>query len=145
MDSITLKCQISTVGTAEPVGLKITLDNQDVLTLDSVPEQVTEFSYDLADTDGDHTLVFEMFGKTPAHTVVDDQGNIVSDAMINISKISVDDIDITQVVHELSVYRHDFNGSQPMIEDKFYGDMGCNGTVTLNFTTPIYLWLLENM
>ena len=86
-----------------------------------------------------------MFGKTPAHTVVDEQGNIVSDAMINISKISVDDIDITQVVHELSVYQHDFNGSQPVIEDKFYGDMGCNGTVRLNFTTPIYLWLLENM
>jgi hypothetical protein len=23
--------------------------------------------------------------------------------------------------------------------------MGCNGTVSLKFTTPIYMWLLETM
>ena len=46
---------------------------------------------------------------------------------------------------EQAVYTHDFNGTQPEIEDTFFGEMGCNGTVSLRFTTPIYLWLLENM
>jgi hypothetical protein len=44
-----------------------------------------------------------------------------------------------------AVYTHDFNGSQPPVDDKFFGDLGCNGTVSLKFTAPTYLWLLENM
>ena len=125
MDSITLKCQISTVGTAKPVGLKITLDGKDILTLDSVQEPMTEFSYDLADTDGDHTLVFEMFGKTPAHTVVDDQGNIVSDAMLRVENITFDGIDCTNIAVTQGQYCHDFNGSSEEIQDQFFGDLGC--------------------
>ena len=27
----------------------------------------------------------------------------------------------------------------------FFGNMGCNGYVSLKFATPIYLWLLEHM
>ena len=42
-------------------------------------------------------------------------------------------------------FQHDFNGTQPEIKDTFFGEMGCNGTVSLRFTTPIYLWLLEHM
>jgi hypothetical protein len=65
--------------------------------------------------------------------------------MLTISNISIDDIDIDQLLIEKAEYTHDFNGSQDTITDKFYGDMGCNGTVTFEFTTPFYLWLLENM
>jgi len=46
---------------------------------------------------------------------------------------------------KLAQYQHDFNGTGNPTIDKFYGEMGCNGTVSLKFTTPIYLWLLENM
>jgi hypothetical protein len=65
--------------------------------------------------------------------------------MLSIANISFDDIKIEQLVIDQSVYHHSFNGSQAPIEDKFFGDMGCNGHVSLPFTTPIYLWLLENM
>jgi len=44
-----------------------------------------------------------------------------------------------------ATYTHNFNGTQAETTDKFYGEMGCNGTVSLRFTTPIYLWLLETM
>ena len=43
------------------------------------------------------------------------------------------------------IYRHDYNGTTDPFDDEFYGEMGCNGTVSLKFTTPIYLWLLENL
>jgi hypothetical protein len=47
---------------------------------------------------------------------------------------------------EQAEYHHDCNGTaQQVILDKFYREMGCNGTVSLKFTTPVYLWLLENM
>jgi len=46
---------------------------------------------------------------------------------------------------ELATYTHDFNGTKELTQEKFYGVMGCNGTVSLKFATPIYLWLLENM
>mgnify|MGYP003352455181 CR=1 FL=1 len=42
-------------------------------------------------------------------------------------------------------YRHDYNGTGQPTEDNFFGVLGCNGTVELRFTTPIYLWLLEHM
>ena len=37
------------------------------------------------------------------------------------------------------------NGTQPEIADNFFGIAGCNGTISFRFSTPIYLWLLENM
>ena len=105
-----------------------------------------EIQYSLSDDDdGRHELTFELFGKLPEHTILDKDGNIVSDAMITISNIEIDKIDINQIVQFQAVYNHDFNGTQAPKEDKFYGDMGCNGQLKLKFTTPFYLWLLENM
>jgi hypothetical protein len=42
-------------------------------------------------------------------------------------------------------YQHDFNGTGKLTTQNFYGELGCNGTVSLKFSTPIYIWLLENM
>jgi hypothetical protein len=49
------------------------------------------------------------------------------------------------MVTEVAAYHHDTNGSTAPVTDSFYGTMGCNGRVEMRFTTPIYLWLLENM
>lgn len=86
-----------------------------------------------------------MSGKTPKQTVIDHQGNIVSDVLLQITNIEVDGIDISTVFAEKSTYTHDFNGSGDTVVDRFYGSMGCNGSVKLDFSTPFYLWLLENM
>jgi hypothetical protein len=95
--------------------------------------------------DQPHVLEFVLSGKTIDHTQITNQGEITSDVTVRIQDISFDDISIDQIVSELAEYNHDFNGTQPSIVDRFYGEMGCNGTVRLQFTTPIYLWLLENM
>jgi hypothetical protein len=62
-----------------------------------------------------------------------------------VSNIQFDGIDCQYLTTTLAQYQHDFNGTGNPTIDKFYGEMGCNGTVSLKFTTPIYLWLLENM
>jgi hypothetical protein len=81
----------------------------------------------------------------PEHTKIDEQGNIISDATLQISNVSIDELDVDQLFLEKCVYTHDFNGTQPKIEDTFHGIAGCNGTISLKFNTPVYLWLLENM
>ena len=100
--------------------------------------------FDDAD-DESHVLEFVLSGKTIEHTKITDQGEIVSDVTVRIEDIAFDDIIIDQIVSELAEYHHDFNGTQTATVDRFYGEMGCNGTIRLKFTTPIYLWLLENM
>ena len=95
--------------------------------------------------DESHVLEFVLSGKTIEHTKITDQGEITSDVTVRIQDIAFDDIEIDQIFSELAEYHHDFNGTQPAIVDQFYGEMGCNGTVRMEFTTPIYLWLLENM
>ena len=100
--------------------------------------------FDDAD-DQTHVLEFVLSGKTSEHTQITEQGEITSDVRVRIQDIAFDDIEIDQIFSELAEYHHNFNGSQPAIVDRFYGEIGCNGTVRLEFTTPIYLWLLENM
>ena len=107
---------------------------------------VQEISVEFDDADDEsHVLEFVLSGKTSEHTQITEQGEIVSVVIIRIQDIAFDDIVIDQMFSELAEYHHDFNGSQPALVDRFYGVMGCNGTVRLEFTTPVYLWLLENM
>jgi hypothetical protein len=106
--------------------------------------QEITLEFDDAD-DESHVLEFVLSGKTIKHTKITDQGKITSDVTVRIENISFDNIEIDQIVSELAEYHHDFNGTQSAVIERFYGEIGCNGTVRLEFTTPIYLWLLENM
>jgi hypothetical protein len=143
-DSVTLKFNVSSTNYAVPLGIRVSIDH-DIMYENTHVSAPADVQCSLSDNDGEHELTFELFGKLPEHTQIDDAGSIVSDAVLGISGIEIDEIDIDQIVQFQSVYTHDFNGTQEPVDDKFYGSMGCNGTVRLKFTTPIYLWLLENM
>lgn len=90
-------------------------------------------------------LLIVMSGKNDGHTELDAVGNITADRVIEISNVSLDNIDIDILYRELSEYTHNFNGTAEKTTEKFYGTMGCNGAVTFEFTGPVYRWLLENM
>jgi hypothetical protein len=92
-----------------------------------------------------YTVEIEMSGKLPEHTVIDNQGNIVEDRMIEISAFSLDEIALVYLFTDNCKYAHDFNGSQTAIVDKFFGNMGCNGIVKFEFSAPLHIWMLENM
>ena len=141
---ITFACQVQPTNSAVPLGLRVLLDQVAIFETAHVTETV-QLNHEISDADGEHELTFELFGKLPEHTKITETGEIVSDALFEISNITLDGIDLDQIVQSVAMYNHDFNGSQAAINDKFYGHMGCNGTVTLKFTTPVYLWLLENM
>ncbi len=95
--------------------------------------------------DEKYTVEIEMSGKLPEHTIIDDQGNIVKDRMIEISAFFLDEIALVQLFTDNCKYAHDFNGSQAAVVDKFFGNMGCNGIVKFEFSAPVYTWMLENM
>lgn len=144
-DTFSITADVETNSSDNPLGLEVWLDNKLVQNFDSVTGQsVVSVKVEDAD-DVEHELKFVLKNKTQQHTIVDDSGNIVKDCVIEIKNIKFDEIELGHLFVEQAVYTHDFNGSGSTIQDKFYGTMGCNGSVSLKFTTPMYLWLLENM
>jgi hypothetical protein len=143
METILLSCQIDTSDAAVPLSLEAWLNDIKFFESKHV-DQSQVISVDLPQDEGNHELRFVISGKTSEHTIIDNNGNIVKDAVLKLSNVTIDDININQLFQEHSVYTHDFNGSKSEIQDKFYGTAGCNGTITFKFTTPIYLWLLEH-
>ena len=144
METINISFDIETSDAECPMGVEIRLDDTVLLINNHVQEKIA-FNYNIRDNDGEHKLQVVLSGKTTDHTKVDEAGNIVKDATLQISNVVIDEIDINQLFLDKCVYTHNFNGTQPEIKDTFHGVAGCNGTISFEFSTPIYLWLLENM
>jgi hypothetical protein len=143
-NTVKISCTIDTTDCKSALGMEIWFDDQKIFDQDWVTESQT-IGYELSDLDAEHELRFVMKNKTVDHTTVDESGIIVKDACLIISDLAFDDIALGNIVTEKAVYTHDFNGTGSLIQDKFFGQMGCNGTVSIKFTTPMYLWLLENL
>jgi hypothetical protein len=144
LETVQISFDVETSDSGCPLGVQVWLDESLLLDNAHVKEKIA-FAHGISDDDGEHQLRIVISGKTADHTKVDDQGNIIKDATLQISAVTVDGIDVNQLFLEKCVYTHDFNGTQPEIADTFHGVAGCNGTIVFEFTTPIYLWLLENM
>lgn len=146
MATTQFSCKISNSDPAVPLVLKIYIDNANVKTLTPVPAEYNfESTVEDSEATQTHVIEFELLGKLPEHTVVDDQGHIVKDAVITIHNKKLETILIDAAFDQRTEYRHDFNGSSDKIVDEFFGVMGCNGRTRFEFTTPVYVWLLENL
>jgi hypothetical protein len=143
-DTVIISGTITPSTPAAVIGAEVWINNTCVINCEHVDSAIL-FEHTLDDSDGEHELRIVMKHKQAAHTRVDEQGNILQDAVLTVSDLEFDSIDIMQISTEQAKYLHNFNGSQPDGVHRFYGDMGCNGTVSMKFTTPVYLWLLENM
>lgn len=143
-NTITFSCKIGTTDASAPLGIEVWIDDQQVLDLAHVKE-TTDCHAEINDDDGEHELRFVLKNKTIDHTQINESGQIIKDACLTVNEVTFDDIALGHTFIEKTKYTHNFNGTQEEITENFYGAMGCNGTVKLAFTTPIYLWLLENM
>ena len=127
------------------LGFEAWIDQRKFLDLDHVKEtQPVTVELDDQD-DAEHELRLVLKNKTAEHTQVDEQGNIITDARLLITDVAFDEIRLGHMFFEQAVYTHDFNSTGATTQDKFYGELGCNGIVSLKFATPMYLWLLEHM
>jgi len=144
-NTFAITADVNTNSTENPLGLEVWLDDKLLQNIDCVVGP-TAISVDVEDADDvEHELKFVLKNKTTDHTTVDESGNILKDSVVEIKNLKFDNIELGHMFYEQAVYKHNFNGNGPDTEEKFYGTTGCNGSVVLKFSTPMYLWLLENM
>ena len=133
------------VSAATDLTLTVRLDDL-VIYQGVAPIDYQEVRHEFDDsTECEHVLSFELSGKSSEHTKLDADGTIISDAVITISEIAFDDIALGHMFTQVTQYHHDHNGTTDPVAEPFYGVLGCNGRAEMRFSTPIYLWLLENM
>ena len=142
-NTVTISCTIGTNDPTAELGLEVWLDDRQLFDTNNVNDQQLEWQ--IIEDEASHVLRFVMKNKTINHTQIDEHGTILQDSQITIQNLCFDEIALGQVFVNHAEYTHNFNGTKDSVTEKFYGEMGCNGTVSLKFTTPIYLWLLENM
>jgi len=93
-----------------------------------------------------NSLTVEYSNKDPKTDVVFDGDNIIKDKRIEIKSLTINDI-------ELDFFT--FNTEDTLSYESFDGKekhtgfqaskLSWNGRTTLKFTTPVYIWLLENL
>lgn len=102
-----------------------------------------EFDDDLEQS---RLLEIELAGKTQAHTTVNEAGEILEDHTVNIANFQLDGVELDYVFYSNCEYEHSYNNpAGESTVEKFFGNMGCNGTVRFEFVSPTYIWLLEKM
>lgn len=139
-----LKLGLNSNTDCSEIKLIVTVDGQQIFEcLATQQEQIVH--YTLPENPSTHRVTVEMIGKQPRHTIVGEQGEIVSDVYASISTLEIQNIDVKPVFCVgRSCYHHSYNNPDAStIIDEFYGDIGCNGIVKIDFFTPIYLWLAD--
>lgn len=144
MTTVNINGCIGTTDASAELGAEVWVDQTLVIDVPHVTEDI-DFSQVIDDDGLGHCLKIVLKNKLQSHTKIDEQGNIIQDARLIVKNISFDEIQLEQVFVDQAVYTHNFNGTQAEVQEKFYGEMGCNGTVTLQFDAPVYIWLLENI
>ena len=146
MEQSKFSFDLTTTNAGAKLGFEVWINDQCMFNTDHVTDPILVTGVLPNDSvETEHTLKLILKNKQTEHTTISESGEILHDSCLTISQIKFDNIDLGQIVSDLAVYKHDFNGSQPAGEYQFFGTMGCNGSVNLKFTTPFYLWLLENM
>ena len=144
MTLLQFSCTLENQSDANDLAVEIWIDNNKFF--DSCVEPGEKHVvHDLSEDEAEHVLQIVLKNKTQDHTTLDTNGNIIADALITVKNIAFDEINIDQLFYENSAYTHDCNGTAEIAAHEFFGPMGCNGTVKLQFSTPFYIWLLEHM
>ncbi len=106
-------------------------------------EDLTYLEFDHEVTEGTVTLNIRLENKNNSDTVEnEDKTAIVKDMLLNIRSVQIDEIDLGNLIYSKSVFRGD-DSSRPVLDSCL--DLGWNGTWTLTFESPFYIWLLENI
>jgi len=113
------------------------------------------FEFDATIDEGNCSLVVEFLNKTIYDTVLDSNGNIMEDLLLNIDSIEIDEIDLASLLWTASDYRPDYpevykakmSQLQQELPESVSNcvNLGWNGRWILPFTSPYYIWLLENI
>ena len=113
---------------------------------------IVEFEHEFEENKSSN-LIINRSGKDKNQTIVDNE-KIIKDQLLHIKSIEIDEIDVSSLVYE-GVYKPEYPepwatqqkqaGNKLPETLKNVTQMGHNGTWTFTFTSPFYMWLLENL
>lgn len=113
-----------------------------IISSDNGTVEYKEFTANLVDNQ-QHTLSVRLNNKTNDDTIQnDDKTEIVKDMLLNICSVEIDGLELGQMKWDSSVFVADDSERPTMTECV---NLGWNGTYSITFSCPFYLWLLENM
>ena len=126
---------------------------KDDITATEDKPQVIEFEHEVEEG-VDYELIIKRSGKVNNQTVVNDKGDLLKDQLLNIKSIEIDEIDIGALVYE-GIYTPEYPepwatqqreaGTELKESFKNVTQIGHNGTWRFKFSSPFYMWLLENL
>lgn len=113
---------------------------------------IIEFEHELEEGKS-YNLIIHRLGKDKYQTILKN-GKIEKDQLLQIKSIEIDEIDLGSLIYEGAYkpnYPEPWASQQAKAGNKLpetlknVTQMGHNGTWTLSFTSPFYMWLLENL
>ena len=114
---------------------------------------VIEFEYEM-ESEQQYNLIINRSGKGRNQTIINEKGDILKDQLLHIKSINIDEIDIGALVFD-GVYTPTYpepwatqqreSGNDLRDSFKNVTSMGFDGEWRFSFTSPFYMWLLENL
>jgi len=127
---------------------KISLNNDVMFNGEIQDETLVEFDASVVDDSVDNKLVIDYYNKDfRLDVVLDANGNIIKNKTIDILDICVEDIDLNQIPFDkntVEVYEKEYPQDLPRTR-KNDMELSWNSTWTMEFSSPVYVWLLENI
>ena len=128
------------------------VSKKDITGTEDKPDLI-EFEYELEE-EKQYNLIIKRSGKSSSQTVINEKGDILKDQLLNIKRIEIDEIDIGALVYE-GVYTPKYPepwatqqreaGNDLTASFKNVTKIGHNGEWQFTFSSPFYMWLLENL
>ena len=124
----------------------------DITGTEDKPE-VIEFETEFEE-DKEYKFIINRSGKVKNQTVIDDKGDIQKDQLLHIKNIEIDEINIGGLVFEgeyTPAYPEPWASQQREMGNELPTTfknaviLGHNGEWKFKFSSPFYMWLLENL
>jgi hypothetical protein len=148
MQEENLQFKISLTGTYwdKKPQFSVWLDNHVVIQSEIVSKSEQIINFERRVTEGPCELKIRLENKTTADTNIRN-GEVIDDMLLNINDITVDDISLGNLLWSAEYILDKPQIYKGQTIDHLDGcvNLGWNGTYTLKFSSPFYIWLLEKL
>ena len=139
-EEIEIEINLSSTWWNNPPRCKVWL-NHEVLLQSSEIREPTKMAWKGNLAEGEHEIKIALIGKNGiTDTISNDAGEIIKDQLLNIESILIDDIELGHLLNSSGKFVATNGDLLSNITN-----LGVNGTWSLKFQVPVYIWLLENL